>query len=109
VQHCSRGLLDQLAVRSEFVTKAVVGLQVGTVTVDVGLLKALAGWGRQLASSDSLEQDYDMLLLAEACIVAVGLVDDGGSKVGAVVANTLVALAEAGRRDIAEEAHRSHG
>jgi hypothetical protein len=109
VQHCSGGQPDQSAVRSELVTKIVAGSQAGIVTVDVGLPEAPAGWGHQPASSDSQEQGYDMQLPAEARIAAVVFVGVGGSKVVAVVANTLVASAEAGRRDTAVEARRIHG
>lgn len=109
VQHCSEDQLDQWAVRSELVMKAVAGSRVEIVTVDVGLPEALAGWGLRPASSDSLEQGYDMQLPAGAHTVVVAFVGVGGGKVVVVAANTLVTSAEAAHRNIAVEARRSHG
>jgi hypothetical protein len=80
--------------------------------VDVGSLKALAGWEPRPANSDSTEQDYDKLLQAESHIVVAGFVGADGRKVVVVVEGRLVAWAEAEAeaegRGIVEEARRSH-
>jgi predicted ATPase len=79
------------------------------VTVDVDSPEALADSVPRPASSGSLEQGYDTPLRAEAhIVVVVGFAGAGGRKIVEVVASTFVAQAEAGRRDIAEEARRSH-
>jgi hypothetical protein len=108
VQHYSGGQLDQSAVDWNFATDVVGCWWVGIVTVDVGLLKALAGWEPRPANSDLTEQGYDKLLQAESHIVVVGFVGADGRKVEVVAECRLVAWVEAEGRDIAEEARRSH-
>jgi hypothetical protein len=78
-------------VHSDFVTKAVVGWQVGIATVDVSSPEALADWAPPPGSFDSSEQGYDMTLPAEAHIVAAEFVGAGGCRVAEVAASTLVA------------------
>ena len=110
MQHCSGGQLDQSAVDWNFAADVVGCWWVGIVTVDVGSLKALAGWEPQPGSSDSTEQGCDKLLQAESHIVVVGFVGAGGRKVVVVAESRLVAWAgaEAEGRGIVEEARRSY-
>lgn len=110
MQHCSGGQLDQSAVDWNFATDVVGCWWVGIVMVDVGSLKALAGWEPQPANSDSTEQGCDKLLQAESHIVVAGFVGADGRKVVVVVEGRLVAWAEAEAegRGIVEEARRSH-
>lgn len=110
MQHCSGGQLDQSAVDWNFATDVVGCWWVGIVTVDVGSLKALAGWVPRPANSDLTEQGCDKLFQAESHIVVAGFVGAGGRKVVVVAEGRLVAWAEveAEDRDIVEEARRSH-
>lgn len=79
--------------------------------VDVGLLEALVGWGRQPARSGSPEQGYDTPLPTGARTVAVGVVGCVGRRVVVVVVvvDTFVAMVEAGCMGTAEEAPRNRG